>query len=884
MLQAKDELRTGHLQRFLDTNIQLFDRLYAVDDASVDGTREVLVSAGAHVIPKTFESFKRELVIKNQLLSTIREFEEPGTWVVRLDADEVVFASRKELESLIVSASQNCYDSIALHHLNLWRTERHVRTDDGFESFNPVRIWRLGAEVNFPDKQGLHITSDPIGLKKTKYSSEFPVVHFGFASDESIIQKAVSYWSLGQKGYALNRLLLDSDATFHHLDSYADVLGERYLREQKPGVAEPLKGDLPLKFNMELADRQQQPRLTLICLIFSGIEWLEFQYGELLKLAKEFRRGYVEILFVANDPTPEVQVFLKDNGIPHKVFHGSKEPGEWYINSVYRAYNFGVSEAKGELVLLTNSDMAYAPGFLSNMLEMFDPKKLNTARLIESGRLPTGELGIEKDFGSRPKKFRRHSFNKYAKKIKASKTIPGGLFMPLLIKKRVFTALGGFPEGNVKADDLKNYLSGEPFSTAKKNEPLVPGDNAFFKLADQMGFQHQTIANSIAYHFQEGELQSSRGKSLIRSKTPSGLAVINDSIYGVSGEPVFWSKLGEWLSDEGFRIQFVESGRPTSPLAEIIAPFKLWLLARAAFSREGTPRLVFQNASYQLPAPTGISRVSFVQDRPESQRLKLLQKLCVQRSELAITNDISYFEHRSGKKLRWLPIPLSDFWWKRGEHKEHITIKDVERVLFVGQMNQTKGWTSILSTMRDSKDVSWRLILKDDKEDLSAFQEIAPASAKVFNGQNQQEMKRHYVWADLLLSASPHETQHLASLEAISQNTPVLTTPTGLLGLFGKGKHDFGLVSECITADILHQMKNQHFSPRAFLEQEILENDALRKLWLMELQDQMEQTFTSSHKDKRRHFVGRLRSAVLDVYRRLKRRLISRAQRLLRKS
>lgn len=881
MLQAKNEVKTGHLTRFLRMNMELLDELYAVDDASDDGTLDALIDAGAKVLQKSFDSFKRELIIKNELINLIREYEAADTWVLRLDADEVLFCSRSELEAVIEDAENSGFDSIAMRHLNLWRSEHMARLDDGFDSFNPVRLWHMTSEAKFPSREGLHITSDPIGIKKTKYLSKYPVVHYGFSSSKLILEKATSYWSLGQRGYALNRLLLDSNSHQEPLSSFESSLGSRYNSPKASAESQPEKGGLPLLFNKKLPGPEDSPVVTIVCLIFAGLDWLEFQYSELLALSREFRRGYVEILFIANDPTPEVESFLAANKVPHKIFRGSKSSEEWYINSVYRAYNYGVSQAKAPTVLLTNSDMAYSSGFLSNMLEHFDPTKLNTARLVESGRLPSGPLGIEKDFGSSPRNFRRQSFTRYAEKIKTNQIMPGGLFMPLMMDRSLFESLGGFPEGNIKSNQLERYLSGDAYEIAKLGDSLFSGDEAFFRLAESWGHEHRTIGNSVSYHFQEGELQSSRRNRARRKIPASGIAIVNDSVSGISGEPVFWGALNSWLLDEGLSAQIVESGRADSRFKDFFSPFRLWMLAHGRFRDRGVPRVAFQNATYQLPAPLARRRVLLLQDKPRSNRLVFLQKICELASSLVITNDLSMFEERSGKKMRFLHLPISDFWWQEFAGRESINLDALERVLFVGEMNETKGWPRILKLIEADPRISWKLVLKGNPSEIKRFRELAPSNVKVYSKLGQDQMRDLYRWTDVLISGSPHETQHLVSLEAISQNKPVLITPTGLLGSYGTGVHDFGLVTDNLSLAELYSLTGRSFAPRSFLEKSFANNERLKQLWLLEFEDQLEQSFLSTRTRFFSEFYGRVRSAILDIYRQLKKRIIAKLQRVI---
>lgn len=63
------------------------------------------------------------------------------------------------------------------------------------------------------------------------------------------------------------------------------------------------------------------------------------------------------------------------------------------------------------------------------------------------GKLRSGQYGIERDFGRDYSNFREDEFIAYVKAISYPGVVDGGLFMPLLIRKEHFQAVGGCPEG-----------------------------------------------------------------------------------------------------------------------------------------------------------------------------------------------------------------------------------------------------------------------------------------------------------------------------------------------------------------------------------------------------------------------------------------------------
>lgn len=337
-LQVRNEVSSGHLERFLKHNSELFDALYAIDDASEDGTQETLVAQGAIVLNNDNSLFKNENVNKSKLLERIALDAQDGDAILWLDADEVLYCDRHELEKLIVDAFNAGYDSVSLNHLNLWRSENYYRIDDQFYGLKPVRIWKFSESIRFPTAAGLHGQTHPKGLKATLHCTDFPVVHYGFASLDWILSKYASYDLLWQTGYPLDRLVNEDGLQLKSLSEYDGELGSKFsidVEKAAPPTISPYEWKKMASAEKHRARSSQKAHTTIVCLIFKSVVWLEFAYGEALRLQREFKRGEVEILFVANDATQEVADFLVQNRIPHIHASGKK-------NTRRMVHKFGV--------------------------------------------------------------------------------------------------------------------------------------------------------------------------------------------------------------------------------------------------------------------------------------------------------------------------------------------------------------------------------------------------------------------------------------------------------------------------------------------------------------------------------------------------------------
>lgn len=558
LLQIFNEKQSGHLERFVKWNISLYDNLVVLDDRSADDSVEFIKPHASLLIENSMNSFRSELRNKGLLLNSAKEAFPDTDWFLWLDADELLLEDRTKIDFLLAKSSLADFDGIELPLVNLWRSEHFYRIDSGFNDVKNVRFWKNTTDLNFSKKPGLHHLLHPLGIKRVLKMDELKVLHFGFSSASLIANKFSIYRENGQRGRNLLRLIDETNLQVENIELQKYTLGSRFKNYYQDNIENDFASEkvsfrkyLDLT-NQVLPDKWRKPTVTLISLIYGGVDWLEFQFSELLQLKNEFGPGEVEILFIANDASESVINFLKSNSIPYKSAPGRKSESEWYINSVYRAYNFGVKEAKGDYVLLTNSDMSYAPGFLYSMMQQRSPSKYLVGKLIESGRLKPSNLAIKKNLGKTLEKFKREKFYRIANKIASNSLSPAGLFMPCLVDRQVFLDRGGFPEGNLVPQSLESYVKSGNYVLALQGDPVISGDFAFVKRLESEGFQHETLNSAIAYHFQEGE--KSEVKASSPSKVNSGILVDGTNSPLLHGIERFSSRSGS----EDFRLKICD--------------------------------------------------------------------------------------------------------------------------------------------------------------------------------------------------------------------------------------------------------------------------------------------------------------------------------------
>ena len=378
-------------------------------------------------------------------------------WIVWLDADEVFERKGEQggIRKLCDYGDKNGIDVFSFLEINLWKSDKFYRVDEFWGKGWYVRIWKNNGNLKFDIEEGLHHSQYPLGLKNIK-RSDIKVIHFGFSSPELIEEKYQRYKKHDQSGYM--------------------KLGR--LRDESGIKLKPMDIDW---FPISIL------KISVIVLIYKSIGYADFVWQSFKKYTNN---SNAEFLFIANDATEQVKNYLKEKRLPHLIFE-NKDKNEYYLKRVYRAWNCGGFSAAGDIIVFVNSDMAFSKNWLENLLKNLNKNRIICSRLVESGKMPSGQYGISKNFGQTYKEFNDQAFQAFAREVQKSEIRKRGLFMPCAIYKDLFVKSGGYPIGNRK----------------EKDGSETSGDNIlFYEKLKPMGIEHFTVFGSIVYHVQEGEM------------------------------------------------------------------------------------------------------------------------------------------------------------------------------------------------------------------------------------------------------------------------------------------------------------------------------------------------------------------------------------------
>lgn len=235
--------------------------------------------------------------------------------------------------------------------------------------------------------------------------------------------------------------------------------------------------------------------IEIISLIFKSIDYLELIHDQLKSDNCKVDGWEVSIRIVANDATDEVIEKLKTLNIPYSIYNDPK-PNDYYLNRVYRCFNYAGKTSTADNICFVNSDMVFSKDWLTNLLKHHDGINIPCSRLVESGKMLSGEHAMSFDCGRKPKNINYNSWNDLVNKISSEEVKEKGLFMPCIFEKNLFVESGMYPEGNIYNNGIGTL-----------GIFMKSGDAYYFYdiLTNKYGMKHITVYDSLVYHIQEGE-------------------------------------------------------------------------------------------------------------------------------------------------------------------------------------------------------------------------------------------------------------------------------------------------------------------------------------------------------------------------------------------
>lgn len=179
-LMQFNESSRGNLRRCLESMSCYVDNIVVYDDASTDDSVSVIREFTDHVILGERNDFANEISHRQQLLASALALS--PDYILWLDADEVICRRGAEggLRALCETGKSFNFDKITL-----WRSQTWCRLDYlGTGRF--LHLWQNTGHLTIPSADGLHQQPFPNGLGELGTAPHIRVLHFGYATQESI--------------------------------------------------------------------------------------------------------------------------------------------------------------------------------------------------------------------------------------------------------------------------------------------------------------------------------------------------------------------------------------------------------------------------------------------------------------------------------------------------------------------------------------------------------------------------------------------------------------------------------------------------------------------------------------------------------------------------
>ena len=291
------------------------------------------------------------------------------------------------------------------------------------------------------------------------------------------------------------------------------------------------------------------------------------------------------------------------------------------------------------------------------------------------------------------------------------------------------------------------------------------------------------------------------------------IILVNDYLHGLMGERVLWDFMLEGIPNLIKVDLHVLKTCPEINNLNISFEQKVSLYIDKYHSDY---KAIVQNGSWFSLIPSSKPRIALIQDNLRKMgRRSHVQENNFKNAEYIITNSNEVDKYYNERPTFQIPLGLdSKLFCPKNKYEIRIkynidTIKYKKIGIFVGAMNEVKGWSRILNIIDNHKDIYWIVVSKHSEN-------IKRDNAIVYNKIDQNKLCDLHNCADFFIIGSPSETQCLAAIESCLCNIPIIMRNTGFVtNLTEQEKKQIGFIGENLEEYVeMIKHKNQTFAPR----------------------------------------------------------------------
>lgn len=245
------------------------------------------------------------------------------------------------------------------------------------------------------------------------------------------------------------------------------------------------------------------------------------------------------------------------------------------------------------------------------------------------------------------------------------------------------------------------------------------------------------------------------------------------------------------------------------------------------------PDFLIRNATFFRPIQTQVPTISLLQDPYEEGTGIFRQQIEVCNSSSHVVFNSDYTKNRYEKFINKpssvIPIGTdSKLFAPKAQRKNKNTI------IYVGSSNESFKGFSMIRALIEKTNYNFILVMKD------GFDVIHPR-VRVYNSITQEQIVSLMAEADVLVCTSKHETLHLAGIEAMFCDVPVVANDVGIYSTLKEQKNWGKVVDnydvECYYKTINDVIKSDFLSPRHLMFENGLSLESCYESWKNLIED-----------------------------------------------
>lgn len=296
--------------------------------------------------------------------------------------------------------------------------------------------------------------------------------------------------------------------------------------------------------------------------------------------------------------------------------------------------------------------------------------------------------------------------------------------------------------------------------------------------------------------------------------TPQPVILVNDYCYGLLGERVLWNFMLESIPN--LKAVDLDILSTDSSIVNLNIPFEEKVI-KYIEKHYPSYKCIIQNGSWFNLIPSKKPRICLIQDNlRKMNRKSKIQENNFKNSEFIVVNSKETGDYYNERESYNIPLGVDNKLFhikdKNSLRKEYFNITDPNKKIgiFVGAMNEVKGWSRIKEIIIKNKDIFWIVVSKHDDK-LEYITNICK-----YNKVSQEGLCDLYNMANFFIIGSPCETQCLAAIESCMCNTPIIMRNTGFVtDLTNKEKEQIGIIGDDLEGAV-NKLKTEKltFNPR----------------------------------------------------------------------